>query len=224
MWGSDLMEEPNQKKRVQRKRCFAREEFLKEGEGGGVRACRSRSVQGTAALTSLAFIPSRHVYFLLSFSIWLSLSFSSSRFSGECSKAIFVFHSGRFVRRRREKRMGIFLFIKLQPLTWSTVHSHPRNHLWYHRVCNRWERLLLHSCCVSECVPRVRERNIEKFEPHHSHPPQPTQPPYLCFILEAMLNSFESVHSVIFTDILYRIKLFICKLHLYVGLSTASRS
>lgn len=35
------MEEPKRKKQVQRKRCFAREEFLMgEGQGeGGVRAC-----------------------------------------------------------------------------------------------------------------------------------------------------------------------------------------
>lgn len=166
-------------------RCFAREEVLKgykeerererEGprEGGGgeeedVRARRSRSVQSNpAALTSLAFIPFSimFLFFSLIFSWLLSfhLRFAVLKSKGNVPKWSLRWYTHTFYLSLslwggEKKRMAIFLFIKLQSLTYTPIHgarstpTHGTTCGTLHWLSNRWERLLLHSRCVSECV------------------------------------------------------------------------
>lgn len=100
------------------------------GEKGrdDVRACRSRSVPASLvdSLRSLPLLSQvkvrPHLSLSLSFSVSQSLSFSFSfSFSRSLFLAFFLSFWGRAVREEK----GIFLFIKLQPLTWSTPTHDP---------------------------------------------------------------------------------------------------
>lgn len=151
------------------------------------------------------------LFFSLIFSWLLSfhLKFAVLSRGGNVSHLRLVY-THTIYRRGEKKRMSIFLFIKLQ-VSYIYLEHGPLPPTEPPVVpSNRWERLLLHfflffvawaSACLRE---RVRERNIEKFEPHHSHSPDSIQPPYLCFILRGWCwIHFQSVHSLISNNTFY---------------------